>query len=176
MRRRRWMATVLVAMNLGLAGCTSGLSAVPPGGPKIEPAQVKVIPGKDVKQVTLTQRASQRVGIATVAIGVATATPGAGGQQGTHLARFGLAVHRGAELGRRRQALGVPAEMLACHAHAGLGAIVRKHGLEVGADGGVLLGQRRIDQPLAGAEVMHDLLRKPGPPISAAADHQAIGP
>jgi hypothetical protein len=85
MRHRRWMATVLIAMHLGLAGCTSGLSTVPPGGAKIEPAQVEVIPGKDVKQVTLTQRASQRVGITTVAIGVAPVTPGVGGQQGTSM-------------------------------------------------------------------------------------------
>ena len=36
------------------------------------------------------------------------------------LAGLGLAVDRGAELGRARQALGVPAEMLAGDAHAGL--------------------------------------------------------
>src|ERR1700759_743489 len=53
------------------------------------------------------------------------------GEQCAHLGGLDLAVHGGTEFGRRRQALGVPAEMLACHAHAGLLAVVRQHRLKV---------------------------------------------
>src|SRR5262245_26711052 len=48
-------------------------------------------------------------------------------EQRPHLASIGLAVHGGAEVGRGRQALRVPAEMLARHAHAGLAAVVLEH-------------------------------------------------
>src|SRR5215475_581276 len=64
------------------------------------------------------------------------------GEQRTHPAGFDLAVHGGAEFGRRREALGVPTEMLARHAHAGLLAVVRQHRFEMLAHGRVLLRQR----------------------------------
>src|SRR5215813_12415924 len=53
------------------------------------------------------------------------------GEQRAHLGGLDLAVHGGTELGRRRQALGVPAEMLAHHAHAGFLAVVCQHRFEV---------------------------------------------
>src|SRR6266536_1527192 len=63
-------------------------------------------------------------------------------ERGQHRADFGgigLAIHCGTELGRGRQALGIPAQMLTSHAHAGFLAIVREHPFEVGAHDGVLL-------------------------------------
>ena len=40
---------------------------------------------------------------------------------------------------------------------------------------GELRRQRRIGQPLAGPQEMHDLAQEPGPAIGAAADHHAVG-
>src|SRR5260370_28375747 len=65
------------------------------------------------------------------------------GEQRAHLGGLGLAIDGGAELGRPRQTLRVPNEMLARHAHAGLPALGFQHRLEVRTDGGVLLGKPR---------------------------------
>ena len=65
--------------------------------------------------------------------------------------------------------------MLAGHAHAGLAAVVRQHRLEVRAHDGVLLGERRIGEALAGAQVVDRLVQEPRPAIGAAADHDAVG-
>src|SRR4029077_5992987 len=97
------------------------------------------------------------------------------GEQRAHSGGFDLAVHGSAELGRRRQALRVPAEMLARHAHAGLLAVMRKHRFEVFAHRRVLIGQRRVRQLLAGAQIMDRLIEKTRAAIGAAADHHAIG-
>ena len=80
------------------------------------------------------------------------------------------------ELGRGGQALRVPAEMLARHAYAGLAAVMLEHRVEVHAHRRILLGERRIGQALAGAQVVHGLIQEPRPTISAAADHDAVGP
>src|SRR5476649_894776 len=96
-------------------------------------------------------------------------------KQRTYLVRVGLAVHRETELGGRWQSLRGPAEMLAGHAHAGLVAVVREHRLEVLAHDRILLDQRRIGQPLAGAQVMDSLLQEPRAAIGVAADHDAVG-
>ena len=65
--------------------------------------------------------------------------------------------------------------MLARHAHPGLAAIMLQHRLEMHAHRGVLLGERRIGQALAGAQVMDRLVEEPRPAIGAAADHDAVG-
>src|SRR4030081_3005564 len=96
-------------------------------------------------------------------------------QQGADLGRIGLAVRRGPELGRGRQALGIPAQMLAAHAHARLLAVMRQHRVEVPAHRSVLFGQRRIGQPLAGPQIVDRLVQEPRPAVGAAPDHHAVG-
>src|SRR5215470_16716339 len=49
------------------------------------------------------------------------------GEQCAHAWRLNLAVNGSPELGGRRQTLGVPTEMLARHAHAGLRTVVLEH-------------------------------------------------
>jgi hypothetical protein len=65
-------AALLVAAALGVAGCcpdaASSAQETAPG----RPARVKAVPGKDVKQVTLTEQAARRVGIETITIGRAS--------------------------------------------------------------------------------------------------------
>src|SRR5258708_4816855 len=73
-------------------------------------------------------------------------------------------------------ALGIPAEMLACHTHAGLLAIVLEHRIEMRAYRRVLLGKRRIAQPFAGTQIVDRLVEEPRSAIGAAADHYAVGP
>ena len=89
--------------------------------------------------------------------------------------RIGLAIDGGAKLGRGRQTLGIPAQMLASHAHAGFLAVVRQHRFEVGAHDGVLLAQRWIGQPFAGAQIVDRLVEEPRPAVGAAPDHHAVG-
>ncbi len=71
--RGRWIAVVLITAGLGLAGCSETASSSPGGG-KVIPAKVEAIPGQDVKKVTFTEQAAQRIGVETVAIAVAPAT------------------------------------------------------------------------------------------------------
>src|SRR5258708_22298263 len=67
-------------------------------------------------------------------------------KQGADLGRLGFAVHGSAELGRRRQTLRVPTEMLARHAHTGPPTVMPQPRLEVRAHRRVLLGERWIRQ------------------------------
>ncbi len=60
--------------------------------------------------------------------------------------------HAGAELGRARQAARVPGDMLAREPQPGIGAEMRQHRLVMLEQDGFLLGQRRVRQPLAGAQ------------------------
>src|SRR5437660_8223561 len=97
------------------------------------------------------------------------------GKQGSHFGGLGLAVHGGAELGRRRQALRIPAEMLACHAHTGLLAVVLQHRFEVLTHRRVLLRQRRVGEFLTGAQIVDRLIEEPWASIGTATDHDSIG-
>jgi hypothetical protein len=81
--RGRWMAAVLITVGMGLAGCVTPTSGTATGDGKPGPARVEAIPGKDVKKVTLTEQAAQRIGIATVAIGAGPASAAPGGQPST---------------------------------------------------------------------------------------------
>jgi hypothetical protein len=71
--RGRWMAAALVTLGLGVTGCSIGSGSTTAGTGKAVPAKVEVIPGKDVKRVTLTEQAHRRLGIETVTIGTAPA-------------------------------------------------------------------------------------------------------
>ena len=66
--RTRWIVAGLVAVGLGLAGCSSGNAAGTAGDTPAE-SKVQELPGTDVKQVTLTERAAQRLGIKTFTVG-----------------------------------------------------------------------------------------------------------
>ncbi|CCH32613.1 hypothetical protein ABZ816_42435 [Actinosynnema sp. NPDC047251] len=66
MPSRRWIAAALVVLALGAAGCAGTPTA--DDRPVEPPAKVESISGKDVKRVTLTERAHQRVGVETVEI------------------------------------------------------------------------------------------------------------
>jgi hypothetical protein len=63
----RWMAAVIVAAGLGLAGCMSPPQAAT-GSAESKPARVETIAGSEVKRVTLTQRAFDRLAIETVPV------------------------------------------------------------------------------------------------------------
>src|SRR5262249_47894224 len=71
-------------------------------------------------------------------------------QHAAHAAGGGLAIEGGQKWGGGRYPLGVPTQMLARHAHAGLLAIVRQHRFEMAADHAVLFGKRGFGQALAG--------------------------
>ena len=58
----RWLIIVLVIVGLSLSGC--GPSSTLPT--KIEPATLEVIEGSDLKRVTLTEKAAERIGLETV--------------------------------------------------------------------------------------------------------------
>ena len=60
----RWLVIVIVLVTVGLSAC--GPSTTSPT--KIEPATVEVIEGSDLKQVTLTEKAAERIGLETVAV------------------------------------------------------------------------------------------------------------
>src|SRR5438093_6798850 len=71
MRRHDRLAALLITLGLGLAGC-AGTSAAGAGAPEEEPpAQVAEIPGKDVKSVTLSEHAEQRLGVETIELAAA---------------------------------------------------------------------------------------------------------
>ena len=69
----RWMAVVVITAALGLAGCSEAAPSSP-SEEKVVPAKVEAIPNQDVKKVTLTEQAAQRIGVETGAIAVAPAT------------------------------------------------------------------------------------------------------
>jgi hypothetical protein len=69
----RWMAVVVITAALGLAGCSEAASSSP-GDEKIIPATVEAIPDQEVKKVTFTEQAAQRIGVETGAIAVAPST------------------------------------------------------------------------------------------------------
>jgi hypothetical protein len=69
----RWMAVVVIAAALGLAGCSETASGSPSAG-KVIPAKVEALPDQDVKKVTFTEQAAQRIGVETGAIAVAPAS------------------------------------------------------------------------------------------------------
>jgi hypothetical protein len=69
----RWMAVVVISAALALAGCSEAASSSP-GEEKVVPAKVEAIPNQDVKKVTFTEQAAQRIGVETSAIAVAPAT------------------------------------------------------------------------------------------------------
>jgi hypothetical protein len=68
MRARRWIAAGLVAIGLGLAGCSAD-AGTGTGVDTTADSTVQDIPGTDVKQVTLTEHAARRLGIKTVTVG-----------------------------------------------------------------------------------------------------------
>jgi hypothetical protein len=70
--RGRWMAVVVVTAALGLAGCSEPAPSSP-GDEKVAPAKVETIPNQDVKKVTFTEQAAQRIDVETIAIAVAPA-------------------------------------------------------------------------------------------------------
>jgi hypothetical protein len=77
--RTRWLVAGLVAVGLSLAGCSSGHAATGTEVDTTAESKVQELPGTDVKQVTLTERAAQRLGIKTftVASPVSAAAAGA---------------------------------------------------------------------------------------------------
>ena len=68
------MAVVVITAALGLAGCSEAASSSP-GDEKVIPATVEAIPDQDVKKVTFTEQAAQRIGVETVAIAGAPPSP-----------------------------------------------------------------------------------------------------
>ena len=60
----RWLIIVLVVVGLSPSAC--GPSTTSPT--KIEPATIEVIEGSDLKQVTLTEKAAERIGLETVPV------------------------------------------------------------------------------------------------------------
>jgi hypothetical protein len=78
--RIRWIVAGLVAVGLGLAGCSGGNAAGGAGVDTGAESQVQDLPGTDVKQVTLTAHAAQRLGIKTITIGSGVPATAASGQ------------------------------------------------------------------------------------------------
>jgi hypothetical protein len=63
-RRRGWVVTAVIAAALALPGCTTqGVAADPD-----TPAAVEEIPGAQVKRVTLSQKATERLDIKTATL------------------------------------------------------------------------------------------------------------
>ena len=67
--RTRWMVVGLIAVGLGLAGCSGGSDGAGAAVDTSAASVVQDMPGTDVKQVTLTAQAAQRLGIQTVTVG-----------------------------------------------------------------------------------------------------------
>jgi hypothetical protein len=61
---RRWMLVVLIIAGLQLSACTERSNT----SSKIAPAQVERIEGADLKRVTLTEKAAERLGIKTAPV------------------------------------------------------------------------------------------------------------
>jgi hypothetical protein len=74
MRHSKWIPALLIIAGVGLSGCTRSSQAA--GGPaEGKPAVVEAVAGSEVKRVTLTQRASERLAIETVPVGEIAAVP-----------------------------------------------------------------------------------------------------
>lgn len=69
--RTRLMISGLVAVGLGLSGCAAKAASAGDTVNTTAESTVQDLPGTGVKQVTLTARAAQRLGIRTVAVGAA---------------------------------------------------------------------------------------------------------
>jgi hypothetical protein len=63
------MVAGLLAIGLGLAGCSGAGGGGGTGVDTTADSKVEDIPGKDVKQITLTEHAAKRLGIQTVTVG-----------------------------------------------------------------------------------------------------------
>lgn len=59
--RKRWLAVVVVAGGVALAGCAEATSSDESGGE--EPATIEDVKGSDVERVVLTKRAAERLGV-----------------------------------------------------------------------------------------------------------------
>jgi hypothetical protein len=70
---RRWMTVVVIIATLGLAGCSDAATGSP-SDEKVVPAKVEAIPNQDVKKVTFTEQAAQRIDVETGAIAIAPAS------------------------------------------------------------------------------------------------------
>jgi hypothetical protein len=66
--RTRWIVVGLIAVGLGLSGCSGGKAAVGTATDTTAESTVQDLPGTDVKQVTLTEHAARRLGIRTAAV------------------------------------------------------------------------------------------------------------
>ena len=60
----RWLVIVIVLVAVGLSACGPSTTSAT----KIEPAKVEVIEGSDLKQVILTEKAAERIGLETVPV------------------------------------------------------------------------------------------------------------
>ena len=58
----RWLMIMLVIVGMSLSACRPSS----PSSTKIEPATLEEIDGSDLKQVTLTEKAAERIGLETV--------------------------------------------------------------------------------------------------------------
>lgn len=67
MRSRRALLVALVAVGLGLSGCTQPAQSAS-SGQKASHVKVEAIAGSTVKKVTLTEQANTRLGIKTTTI------------------------------------------------------------------------------------------------------------
>jgi hypothetical protein len=79
--RSRWIAAILIAAGLALPGCMK--SADDAASDESGGARVVTLHRTGVKQVTLTQQASNRLGIRTVTVRESTVTPPEGGRSVT---------------------------------------------------------------------------------------------
>lgn len=68
MRTRR-MVVGLIMVGLSLAGCSASPAGAESGAEGEAQSVVEALPGTDVKEVTLTARATERLGIQTVPVG-----------------------------------------------------------------------------------------------------------
>ncbi len=95
--------------------------------------------------------------------------------QRAHPGGVGLPVDLGAELGRGRQALGVPGDMLARDARGGLRPVMGDHVVEMPHQDAVLLVERRVRLARAVRRKRITWRGNHGPAIAAAPDHHPVG-
>ena len=112
--RIRWMVVILVIAGLQLSACTPASTVKE----KIQPAHVEPIEGTDLKRVTLTEKAAERVAIQTAPVqetqvvrqreigGQVVALPAA--EAGTVLVRVALSEADLARVDRRQPAVVLP--------------------------------------------------------------------
>lgn len=65
---RKSFHSLVVVGCVGLTGLLAGCSDDPPAAAKVEPAVIDTIPGKKLKQVTLTPDGAERISLATGAV------------------------------------------------------------------------------------------------------------